>query len=141
MDECKERFNKANEKIARLGGRRGEIIEQIRSLNRKLQSEEYKNVDERHRKEKVKYDTTQMAIHDLDSYSSALDKALLRFHSIKIAEINKIIKELWTLTYKGEDISSIELESGQENRAAKSYNYRVVSVFCDLCFSTLTSQS
>jgi DNA repair protein RAD50 len=55
-------------------------------------------------------------------------QALLIFHGIKIAEINKIIRELWLLTYKGEDISSIEIVSGQEPgaKAQKSYNYRVV---------------
>jgi DNA repair protein RAD50 len=47
---------------------------------------------------------------------------------VKIREINKIIKELWMMTYKGEDITDIEIQSGQEpgSRAAKSYNYRVV---------------
>jgi DNA repair protein RAD50 len=67
-------------------------------------------------------------VNDLDKYANALDKALLKFHGIKIAEINKIIKELWILTYKGEDITNIELVSGQESQswAANSYNYRVV---------------
>ena len=52
----------------------------------------------------------------------------MRYHGVKIAEINKIIRELWLLTYKGEDISNIEIVSGQEpgSRAQKSYNYRVV---------------
>lgn len=42
--------------------------------------------------------------------------------------MNKIIRELWLLTYKGEDITNIEIVSGQESgsKAAKSYNYRVV---------------
>ena len=55
-------------------------------------------------------------------------QALLQFHSVKIGEINKIIRDLWLLTYKGEDIGNIEIVSGQEegSRAAKSYNYRVV---------------
>jgi DNA repair protein RAD50 len=57
-----------------------------------------------------------------------ISQALLRFHSLKIAEINKIIRDLWCLTYKGEDITNIELVSGQEgaSRASRSYNYRVV---------------
>ena len=57
-----------------------------------------------------------------------MSQALLRFHSLKIAEINKIIRDLWCLTYKGEDITNIELVSGQEgaSRASRSYNYRVV---------------
>ena len=69
-----------------------------------------------------------MAVSDLDLYYNALDKALLRYHGIKIEEINKIIKELWTLTYRGEDITNIRLTSDQErnSRATRSYNYRVV---------------
>ena len=52
----------------------------------------------------------------------------MKFHSIKIADINKIIRELWALTYKGEDIYNIEIVSGEDSasKAAKSYNYRVV---------------
>jgi DNA repair protein RAD50 len=47
---------------------------------------------------------------------------------VKIREINKIIRDLWMMTYKGEDITNIEIVSGQEpgSKAAKSYNYRVV---------------
>jgi len=60
--------------------------------------------------------------------SCIFQQALLLFHGIKIAEINKIIRELWLMTYKGEDIGNIEIVSGQEpgSRAQKSYNYRVV---------------
>lgn len=59
------------------------------------------------------------------------DKALQNFHTLKIREINKIIRELWQLIYKGQDIDSIEIESGQEEGAtatknSRSYNYRVV---------------
>ena len=63
------------------------------------------------------------------------DKALQSFHTLKIREINKIIRELWQLIYKGQDIDSIEIESGVEDgttttaaaaRNSRSYNYRVV---------------
>jgi DNA repair protein RAD50 len=126
LQKTVETISKNEAIIARLEGRRAEIIEQVRGLNRKLQSADYADIDTRYRKEKIKFDTTQLAIKDIDHYANALDKALLKFHGIKIAEINRLIKELWILTYKGEDITSIELESGQESRAAKSYNYRVV---------------
>ena len=91
-------------------------------------TEEYKDVDERHRQTTIKHQTTTTVVSDIDKYHNALDKALLRYHSIKIQEINKIIRELWTLTYKGEDITNIELVSGQDKgtRASRSYNYRVV---------------
>ena len=77
---------------------------------------------------KIKHETTVIAVADLGKYYTALDAALLRYHSIKIQDINKIIRELWMLTYKGQDITNIELESGQEKggKAKRSYNYRVV---------------
>lgn len=42
-------------------------------------------------------------------------------------EINKIIRELWTRTYRGNDIEDIAIVSGEDGatgRATKSYNYR-----------------
>jgi hypothetical protein len=48
--------------------------------------------------------------------------------SRSVAEVNKIIRELWTATYKGEDITNIEIMTSMDagSKAAKSYNYRVV---------------
>jgi len=113
---------------ARLEGRRGEINENIRSFKRKLSQPEYRNVEEEYRIASIKHDTTEMAVRDIGKYHAALDKALQRFHSIKIAEINTIIRDLWNLTYKGEDITNIALVSGKDagSRSTRSYNYRVV---------------
>jgi len=55
----------------------------------------------------------------------------MEFHSLKMDEINKIIKELWQATYKSNDIDTIEIRSEAENGSttkARSYNYRVVMV-------------
>jgi hypothetical protein len=43
----------------------------------------------------IKQSTTACAVSDLEKYHAALDKALLRYHGLKIGEINKIIRELW----------------------------------------------
>jgi DNA repair protein RAD50 len=68
-----------------------------------------------------------MAVKDIEKYHSALDKALQQFHKNKITDINTIIRDLWTLTYKGEDISNIEIVSGKgTGTSSRSYNYRVV---------------
>jgi DNA repair protein RAD50 len=85
-------------------------------------------VDEEYRIASIKYDTTEQLCKEIGQYQAALDKALQRFHSIKITEINTIIRDLWNLTYKGEDITNIEIISGQEagSRSSRSYNYRVV---------------
>jgi len=97
-------------------------------MQRKLQTSEYKNIDERYRVKMIEHETSNMCVSDLDLYYSALDKALLRYHGVKIQEINKIIQELWAMVYRGEDITSIRLTSDQESssRASRSYNYRVV---------------
>jgi DNA repair protein RAD50 len=55
----------------------------------------------------------------------------MKFHSVKMEEINKIVKELWQATYKGNDIDTICIRSDAENNAnglRSSYNYRVVMV-------------
>jgi DNA repair protein RAD50 len=123
----KQRLELSTEK-ARYEGRRSEIMQSIQGLKRKLSQPEYKQVDEEYRVASIKQDTTEMAVKDIEKYHAALDKALQRYHSIKIGEINGIIRDLWTLTYKGEDISNIQIVSGEESgsRATRSYNYRVV---------------
>lgn len=92
----------------------------------------YKGVEEKHRRKNIEYETTNMAVSDLDNYYNALDGALQNFHTLKIREINKIIRELWQLIYQGQDIDNIEIESGSDGAegaaasGSRSYNYRVV---------------
>ena len=132
LEEDQERLRKRNDELiarkARLEGKRGVIVETVRGLKRKLSQNEYKNVEEEFRIASIRQDTTEMAVKDIEKYHSALDKALQRYHSIKITQINSIIRDLWTLTYKGEDIRNIEIVSGNEpgSKASRSYNYRVV---------------
>ena len=54
----------------------------------------------------------------------ALEKALLIFHTNKMAEINKVVKELWQKTYRNRDIDCIQIKADADG--AKSYAYRVV---------------
>lgn len=132
LGEDQERLRKRNDELiarkARLEGKRGVIVDTIRGLKRKLSQSEYKDVEEDFRIASIKQDTTEMAVKDIDKYHSALDQALQRYHSIKITQINTIIRDLWTLTYKGEDIRNIEIVSGKDagGRSSRSYNYRVV---------------
>jgi DNA repair protein RAD50 len=58
----------------------------------------------------------------------------MRFHSMKMEEINKIVKELWQQTYRSQDIDFIEIRSDAEGQGTRSYSYRV-SV--PLCFNDL----
>lgn len=111
-ETCKQK--RVSEK-ARLEGRWMEVVEKIRSLKRKLSTDEYKNVDEEFRVANIKFKTTEMAAKDIKKYYNAVEQAIQQYHQVKIAEINKIIQELWLLTYKGEDIRVIEIDSAHES--------------------------
>lgn len=67
-------------------------------------------------------------------------RAVMRFHSLKMEEINKIIKELWQQTYRGQDIDYIEIRSDSEGAGTRSYSYRV-SLLCSTFLSVLSFSS
>jgi hypothetical protein len=49
---------------------------------------------------------SEFANNDLEKYSKALDNAILKYHSIKMDEINDNIGHLWSKTYQGTGESS-----------------------------------
>ncbi|KAG0668967.1 DNA repair protein rad50 [Maudiozyma exigua] len=111
-------------------GKLGEIKQlqnQIDSLKRQLRSD-YKDIDERYRKEWVELQTKTFVTDDIDTYSKTLDNAIMRYHGLKMEDINRIIDELWKRTYSGTDIDSIKIRSDEVTTTTrgKSYNYRVV---------------
>tara|TARA_B100000085_G_scaffold237560_1_gene226649 strand:- start:574 stop:4236 length:3663 start_codon:yes stop_codon:yes gene_type:complete len=107
--------------------------EMARNSEKELKSAEYKNIDSRLSKETIRFQTLEMVNNDLNRYYAALDKALMAFHSSKMGDINKVVKELWQRTYRGQDIDYIQICSDAEKQEGKSggkssYNYRVVMV-------------
>ena len=52
----------------------------------------------------------------------------MKFHSLKMREINKILSDLWKKTYKGGDIDTIRIECDEDiaqSGTRKTYKYRV----------------
>lgn len=135
VQRAEQEYQRLLDTRAKLSGRLSTLKEQTDEYELKLDSPQFRSIDERFRRKNIEYETTQMACSDLDAYFNALDRALLNFHTLKIKEVNKIIKELWQLIYRGEDIDNIEIVSGIEaaeggapvgGRSDKSFNYRVV---------------
>lgn len=91
-----------------------------------LKQTQYKDIDKRYFDQLIELKTTEMANKDLDRYYNALDKALMRFHTMKMEEINKIIRELWQQTYRGQDIDYISIHSDSEGVGTRSYSYKVL---------------
>lgn len=111
-------------------GRLGEIKQlqsQIKSLSQQLLTD-YKDVDNQYHKRWVELQTKTFVTDDIDTYSKALDSAIMRYHGLKMQDINRIIDELWKRTYSGTDVDKIQIRSDEvsSNVKGKSYNYRVV---------------
>ncbi|XP_071614676.1 DNA repair protein RAD50 [Heliangelus exortis] len=122
---------KRNHHVA-LGRQRG-FEEEILRFKKELRDSQFRDAEEKYREMMIVMRTTELANKDLDLYYKALDKAIMTFHSMKMEEINKIIRDLWRSTYRGQDIEYIEIRSdADENVSAsdkrRSYNYRVVMV-------------
>ena len=110
-----------------LDGSRRAYHDQIKSFQRDLSHPSFDGIDDQYLHMTIKVKTLSMAKDDLDRYYIALDKALMKYHTMKIEEINKILKELWQTTYQGQDIDSVEIRADCESKS-RSFNYRVCMV-------------
>ena len=86
----------------------------------------YKDAATQYRESHIKVETTKAAIEDLGRYAGALDQAIMKYHTLKMEEINRIIAELWRNAYQGTDVDTIRIASDSDGRGNRTYNYRVV---------------
>nr|XP_045363781.1 DNA repair protein RAD50 isoform X2 [Camelus bactrianus] len=112
-------------------GRQHGYEEAIIRFKKELQEPQFRDAEEKYREMMIVMRTTELVNKDLDIYYKTLDQAIMKFHSMKMEEINKIIRDLWRNTYRGQDIEYIEIRSdADENVSAsdkrRNYNYRVV---------------
>ncbi|XP_061904766.1 DNA repair protein RAD50 isoform X2 [Entelurus aequoreus] len=122
---------KKNRSIA-LGRQKG-FEEELLHYKKELREDQYGKADELYKNKMITMRTTELVIKDLDLYYKALDQTIMKFHSMKMDEINKIVRDLWRSTYRGQDIEYVEIRSDvDENSSAgvkrRVYNYRVVMV-------------
>jgi len=135
LQRTEQERSKVSNEMSAEQGKLSIYEERLLEIQTKLNAPNYKDIKQKHRRKAIEYETTEMAVRDLESYHNALDKALQNFHTLKVREINKIIRELWQLIYKGQDIDMIKLEaSGDEEsgKTTRSYNYRVVMMKGDM---------
>ncbi|KAF8505241.1 hypothetical protein BU17DRAFT_57979 [Hysterangium stoloniferum] len=106
----------------------GEITSMEKQLSdMKDDQNEYKGITKRYTDQLVKVKMADMANADLEKYAKALDNAIMKYHSLKMEEVNDTMRHLWNKTYQGTDIDGIKIASDSEGGTAKrTYNYRVV---------------
>ncbi|KAF6829047.1 DNA repair protein rad50 [Colletotrichum plurivorum] len=130
--EARALENRYNRLVADRGSLMGEMKTKDQELGRLIAEweQEYKQASKKYRESHIKVETTKAAIEDLGRYSGALDNAIMKYHSVKMEEVNRIAGELWTSTYQGTDIDTILIRSDNENATTgrRSYNYRVCMV-------------
>ncbi|KAJ7175865.1 P-loop containing nucleoside triphosphate hydrolase protein [Mycena filopes] len=102
-----------------------EIKSQLKSLEADLK--DFKEINKKYTDQLIKVKMSDMANSDLEKYGKALDNAIMKYHGLKMEEVNDTMKHLWNKTYQGTDIDGIKIRSDAEGGATKrSYNYRVV---------------
>jgi DNA repair protein RAD50 len=129
--EARSLENHSNRLFAERGSVMGTMKTKDEELDRLLQEWEmdYKDAKQKYRESHIRVETTKAAIEDLAQCSSAVDKAVMQFHSMKMAEVNRIAGELWQSTYQGTDIDTILIRSDNESNTGKrNYNYRLCMV-------------
>ncbi|KAI0304359.1 hypothetical protein B0F90DRAFT_1666864 [Multifurca ochricompacta] len=99
----KDRENEMQQKSAHIGGELTSLRAQLQTLEKDLG--DYKNINKKYTDQLVK----------------------VKYHSLKMEEVNDTMRHLWNKTYQGTDIDGIRIRYDGEGGASKrSYNYRVV---------------
>jgi DNA repair protein RAD50 len=121
----KQRETEMQSKYAHIGGEISSHQEQLKMTEKDLR--DFKEINKRYTDQLVKVKMSDMANNDLEKYGKALDNAIMKYHGLKMEEVNDTMRHLWNKTYQGTDIDGIKIRSDVEGGASKrSYNYRVV---------------
>ncbi|KAH9049850.1 hypothetical protein EDB84DRAFT_1555814 [Lactarius hengduanensis] len=121
----KDRENEMQQKSAHIGGELTSLRAQLQTLEKDLG--DYKDTGKKYTDQLIRVKMSDMANNDLEKYGKALDNAIMKYHSLKMEEVNDTMRHLWNKTYQGTDIDGIRIRYDSEGGASKrSYNYRVV---------------
>ncbi|KAF7314451.1 AAA-23 domain-containing protein [Mycena kentingensis (nom. inval.)] len=112
-------------KFSQLAGELSSERAQLKEKEKDLR--EFKDINKKYTDQLIQVKMSDMANNDLEKYAKALDNAIMKYHSLKMDEVNETMKHLWNKTYQGSDIDGIRIASDSEGGTTKrSYNYRVV---------------
>lgn len=122
---AKERETELQGQYSHIGGVLTSSREQLTTWEKDLR--DFKDINKKYTDQLIKVKMSDMANNDLEKYAKALDSAIMKYHGLKMEEVNDTMRHLWNKTYQGTDIDGIKIRSDVEGGASKrSYNYRVV---------------
>ncbi|KAF9763729.1 DNA repair protein RAD50 [Nosema granulosis] len=119
-------------KLSELLQSKARLLGEINQLNISLSQfskdlkKDYSSVEKEYNTCYLQHRLLDYSLKDLDSCICSLDRAILDFHSQKIQDVNRLLKDLWVSCYKGNDIDYIELKA--ESLPNKTYSYRISQI-------------
>ncbi|XP_076445995.1 uncharacterized protein LOC143283664 [Babylonia areolata] len=120
--QVEEEKKKLEEQVNQEKGSKKQLEKGIKELERKLDLSPVKE----YRDNLIKMKTTDLAIQDLTTCSTAIDTAILNYHRQRLEDVNQNIGALWRQIYQGNDIDRVEIKAEMEKKNRRTYNYRVV---------------
>jgi len=134
-NELSHQYNKLNAERSNKDGQIAEVTRSVRDMEREVAQPKLRDAAAKYKEMAVKHKLRLKVAEDLNKYYIALDFAIMKYHKEKMKVVNKIIRELWRNTYRGNDIDYIEIKTTEDSEVAgagadkkKVYNYRVVMV-------------
>eukprot|EP00866_Antonospora_locustae_P000323 jgi/Antlo1/323/1646 len=115
----------AQSRRAALAGEKVQLDRQRAQLAQELKTA-FGDCDAKYSRTFAEVKTMEAVLCDVDAGIGAIDKSIVEFHSRKLDEINTVLRDLWTTTYRGNDIDYIEIQADTSD--TRSYNYRVCMV-------------
>ncbi|KJP88922.1 hypothetical protein AK88_01416 [Plasmodium fragile] len=108
--------------------------EYIDKLTSEMNSDTYVDIEKKYKKKMIEIFVYKNVIKDICNFYNSFDQAIIKFHSLKMQEINMSIRNLWRRVYNSADIdyiyikSEVQTENNGKIHQRRSYNYRVVMV-------------
>lgn len=124
-----EEMEIANRELYKKSGYLNSIEESLRAFKVEVREDRFVDIEKRLLDLEIKYNLTKDMALEVNEKHDALEEALMRYHHEKMKEINKTLSDFWKMTYKGNDIDTIEIKSDVDrcpNSRIRSYNYRIV---------------
>lgn len=135
--DLQEEVGGINHLISKMSGESQALQEQIQVIRHELATT-YRDTALKYEHAVAQLNSSRSAAHELAHYSVALDRSIMKYHHMKMDEINESLDQMWKQTYAGTDIDSIMICSepgegggGTTTSAANSrtsHNYRVCMI-------------
>ena len=77
------------------------LEQQLTELAQELDQEHLKNAHQRYLKHFIQQTVEEIASQDLERFYKVLDQTMMTYHTQKMNQLNRIIRDLWRTTYRG----------------------------------------